>query len=283
MASSRHLPTTSVDPVARNAVSTLPSGIGKITAADLKERLAPFNKDITSKDIKFLMNNQEEITFTELYHLLSDNELTDFDPIAEAFKLYDPNDTGYVDMKTVKEFFKKAGYGLLSEGDVDAILQMADADRDGKLGLGDFRKLIRIGQEAPSTEVDALTTEGDVVPTENGGLTTEGDGVLTENGGLTTEGDGVPTENGGLTTEGDGVPTENGGLTTEGDGVATGNGGLTTEGDGVATGNGGLTTEGDGVATGNGGLTTEGATVPTESHSPTTGGNIPSTEAEALT
>lgn len=98
MASSRHLPTTSVDPVARNAVSTLPSvivfissyvsgaeywsekrlygwpgisstrkcignhsrlvesyslqGIGKITAADLKERLAPFNKDITSKDIK---------------------------------------------------------------------------------------------------------------------------------------------------------------------------------------------------------------------------------------
>lgn len=93
------------------------------------------------------MNNQEEITFTELYHLLSDNELTDFDPIAEAFKvhltvyyryhsawqLYDPNDTGYVDMKTVKEFFKKAGYGLLSEGDVDAICKSALEIPDGML------------------------------------------------------------------------------------------------------------------------------------------------------
>ena len=31
------------------------------------------------------------------YRLLANNELTDYDPVAEAFKVYDPHETGFVD------------------------------------------------------------------------------------------------------------------------------------------------------------------------------------------
>ncbi|KAF4733367.1 hypothetical protein FOZ62_004039 [Perkinsus olseni] len=161
---------TQVDPVARNSRGGVLvreealrvawdffdfKGAGKITVNDLKERLVPFNKNITSKDLKFMMNNQNEMTFKELFALLRGNQLTGFDPAAEAFKMYDPQNTGYVNMDTVKEFFGSAGYGALSDDDTKAILQAADADGDGKLGLEDFRKLIPIGQGALKTEDQA--------------------------------------------------------------------------------------------------------------------------------
>ncbi|KAF4702454.1 hypothetical protein FOZ63_030752 [Perkinsus olseni] len=128
-------------------------GAGKITVNDLKERLVPFNKNITSKDLKFMMNNQNEMTFKELFALLRGNQLTGFDPAAEAFKMYDPENTGYVNMDTVKEFFGSAGYGTLSDDDTKTILQAADADGDGKLGLEDFHR-----RASPTVAVPVDTT-----------------------------------------------------------------------------------------------------------------------------
>jgi len=80
-------------------------GQGKLTAADIKRRLSTFYHNVSNKEIKFLLNNQPEISFDELYELLKDNQLTNFDPVKEAFKVYDPQDTGFVDMSVVKEFF----------------------------------------------------------------------------------------------------------------------------------------------------------------------------------
>ncbi len=37
--------------------------------------------------LRFLMNNQAEISFAELYTLLKDNQLGNFDPVKEAFKV----------------------------------------------------------------------------------------------------------------------------------------------------------------------------------------------------
>ncbi|KAF4661879.1 hypothetical protein FOL47_006511 [Perkinsus chesapeaki] len=129
-------------------------GTGRINANDLKQRLVPFNSAITSKELKFLLNNQSEITFQELYALLRDNQLATFDPAAEAFKMYDTRNTGYVDLDKVKEFFEEAGYGKLSDDDMKAILKVADADGDGRIGLEDFRKLIPIGQKTVSSSED---------------------------------------------------------------------------------------------------------------------------------
>ena len=40
-----------------------------------------------TKDFKFLMGNEKEMTLDSLRDLLLDNEITGFDPVAEAFKV----------------------------------------------------------------------------------------------------------------------------------------------------------------------------------------------------
>ncbi|CEL99346.1 unnamed protein product [Vitrella brassicaformis CCMP3155] len=122
-------------------------GQGKLTAAELRRRLAVFYKNISLKEVKFLMNNQSEIGFDELYDLLKDNQLTNFDPVREAFKVYDPQETGFVDLAVVKQCFQQLGYGDLSAEDMRILIQTADADGDGKIGLDDFRLMVSFGQQ----------------------------------------------------------------------------------------------------------------------------------------
>ena len=38
-------------------------------------------------EYRFLMNNKNEITFEDLRELLMDNEVKNFDPVVEAFKV----------------------------------------------------------------------------------------------------------------------------------------------------------------------------------------------------
>ena len=66
------------------------SGKGKITLNDLKNRLGAFYKNVPLREYKFLMNNQSELTLDDLRNLLENNEIKNFDPVAEAFKVYDP-------------------------------------------------------------------------------------------------------------------------------------------------------------------------------------------------
>lgn len=102
-------------------------GKGHITMNDLKKRLGVFYQSLSLREYKFLMNNkvllfrkneciyarldihrheltlilthsQQELTESDLYQLLAHNELTNYDPVAEAFKIYDPNETGYIDI-----------------------------------------------------------------------------------------------------------------------------------------------------------------------------------------
>lgn len=122
----------------------------KLTMGDIKRRLQTFYKDITSREVKFLLNNQPEISFEDLYALLRDNQLTNFDPVKEAFKVYDPHNTGFVDMDVVKSFFKELGYGEISEEDAKIIVETAGG-KDGRIGLDDFRMMVPFGQPTEDT------------------------------------------------------------------------------------------------------------------------------------
>ena len=42
---------------------------------------------MTAKDYRFLMNGQRELAEEDLMELLKDNEIVNFDPVAEAFKV----------------------------------------------------------------------------------------------------------------------------------------------------------------------------------------------------
>ena len=60
---------------------------GKITIANLKKRLSVFFPEMTAKDYRFLMNGKRELCEEDLLELLKDNEIVNFDPVAEAFKV----------------------------------------------------------------------------------------------------------------------------------------------------------------------------------------------------
>ena len=60
---------------------------GKITLASLKKRLGVFFPDRSAKDYRFLMNGKRELAEHDLIELLMDNDITNFDPVAEAFKV----------------------------------------------------------------------------------------------------------------------------------------------------------------------------------------------------
>ena len=118
------------------------SGSGKITLADLKNRLGAFYKNVPLREYKFLMNNQSELTLDDLRSLLENNEIKNFDPVAEAFQVYDPQETGYVDTNVLKGIFEKLGFGTITKEDIQILVDTADIDKDGKISLEDFRNMI---------------------------------------------------------------------------------------------------------------------------------------------
>ena len=121
------------------------SGKGKITLNDLKSRLGAFYKNVPLREYKFLMNNQSELTLDDLRNLLENNEIKNFDPVAEAFKVYDPQETGYVDTSVLKGIFEKLGFGTITKEDIQILVDTADVDKDGRVSLEDFRAMISQG------------------------------------------------------------------------------------------------------------------------------------------
>jgi Ca2+-binding EF-hand superfamily protein len=118
---------------------------GRITMQDLKKKVSLFAKEMTNRDFKFLMAGKNDIELKELYDILKYNELEDFDPIAEAFKFYDPEGTGYVDEKRLREIFSMLGYEDLTSGDYNILLECASSSLEkDRISLDDFRKLIPI-------------------------------------------------------------------------------------------------------------------------------------------
>lgn len=73
------------------------------------------------------------MTLSDLRELLVDNEVQDFDPVAEAFKAYDPDGTGFVDPSALRIIFAGLGFGDLTADDITILVEAADADGDGRV------------------------------------------------------------------------------------------------------------------------------------------------------
>jgi len=122
-------------------------GKGFITLSDLKKRLGVFYQNLSLREYKFLMNNKSELTESDLLALLQSNELAHYDPVAEAFKIYDPADTGFVDLEVFREILANLGFGDITEQDVQTLIDSADLDGDGRVGLQDFRRMLPSASE----------------------------------------------------------------------------------------------------------------------------------------
>lgn len=115
----------------------------RMTTTNLRARLSIFYDKLTPKDAKLLMNEEDEISEEYLRVLLLGNEVKDFDPVAEAFKAYDPEETGFISREMLRYVFERLGYGTLSEEDLNILISCADADQDGRINLSDFRQMMQ--------------------------------------------------------------------------------------------------------------------------------------------
>lgn len=81
------------------------------------------------------MTGKDILSIDDLYGILKNNELENFDPVTESFKYLDPQGIGQVNMERLKELFSFMGYGDLTENDLKLILEVGDTDEDGAISL----------------------------------------------------------------------------------------------------------------------------------------------------
>jgi Ca2+-binding EF-hand superfamily protein len=122
------------------------SGTGVLKPRDLKARLSAFYPHMTNKEYRFLIS-EPNFTVDSLWGLLENNAITNFDPVREAFRVYDPNSTGYVDVETLNQIMSRMGYGDMTKDDMDVLIKTADVDGDGRISLEDFRSMLSFNKK----------------------------------------------------------------------------------------------------------------------------------------
>lgn len=124
-------------------------GKGRLTAKDLHARLSVFYPSLQVKDVRSLIT-KEVFTKEVLRRLLENNQLAGFDPVKQAFSVYDPGNTGFADVETLRRIFADLGFGEISDEDVGVLIEASDVDGDGRISLEDFRQMVRRGCFAPA-------------------------------------------------------------------------------------------------------------------------------------
>mmetsp|Transcript_11835 Transcript_11835/g.22534 ORF Transcript_11835/g.22534 Transcript_11835/m.22534 type:complete len:206 (-) Transcript_11835:334-951(-) len=96
---------------------------------------------LTHKEIKSLIG-PNGMKFEKLRKLLVDNDLVDFDPCAEAFKVLDPEGSGEIDLEILSRLIGRLpGMKEVTREDLEFIMMHMDNDKDGSIGLEDFAKV----------------------------------------------------------------------------------------------------------------------------------------------
>jgi len=89
-----------------------------------------------------MMNNKKELSLEDLHELLDRNDIANFDPVEEAFKLYDTENVGCIDKARLRDVFIAYGFDDMTSADLDILAKAADVDGDGRITLGDFRQML---------------------------------------------------------------------------------------------------------------------------------------------
>jgi Ca2+-binding EF-hand superfamily protein len=113
----------------------------KLGLLELKKRLPIINPNFPLSEISTLTNGKNEIKSQELYDLLKENDLGDYDPVAEAFKILDNKNKGEVELERIVELFSVLGLGNIDRKDKEILMECLDIDKDGKITYEDFKNL----------------------------------------------------------------------------------------------------------------------------------------------
>jgi len=70
------------------------------------------------------MNNKKEMSMEELKDLLMDNEITNFDPVAEAYRVFDQHGEGALSGEKLRQAFVAYGMGELADEELDILIRV---------------------------------------------------------------------------------------------------------------------------------------------------------------
>jgi Ca2+-binding EF-hand superfamily protein len=142
------------------AVRWLSKGRDKLTLKDLRDRLSPFYPDMPISELKFLMGDKKELTSDDIHQLLKDNTITNFDPVSEAFDVFDIDGTGSADLGYMSSILQQLGFDKLTDEDRDVIMKTADIDGDGRVSKEDFRAMLVRSMKGAETRAQKAKTTG---------------------------------------------------------------------------------------------------------------------------
>ncbi|GAQ85989.1 hypothetical protein KFL_002640100 [Klebsormidium nitens] len=115
----------------------------EFTDENLLERCSPFYPALTGKDVRLLMGHgaMSADKLRKVVHIARHRDLAAFDPIAEAFKVLDPRETGHADMDVLADLLAHLpGVHRLTDEDRRFLLKISDIDGDGLISEADFRR-----------------------------------------------------------------------------------------------------------------------------------------------
>lgn len=104
-----------------------PENTGQLTLQSLKKRLGPLLPEMSAKDYRFLMNNKKEMNVEDLRELLIENEVSNHDPMFDAFRIFDPKNTGYIDEDKLRLAFQSFGLGELSDEELEILKRVRES------------------------------------------------------------------------------------------------------------------------------------------------------------
>ncbi|KAK9816826.1 hypothetical protein WJX72_005490 [[Myrmecia] bisecta] len=120
-----------------------PEGKPSLTLAEVLQTSHIFFPHTSPKDLRAILG-PGSVTLHKLQALLESVPRLDHDPKAAAFRHLDPSISGFADVQIMRHMLEQLpGIGEMTDEDLEVLLLVADADRDGRVSLQDFVNLER--------------------------------------------------------------------------------------------------------------------------------------------
>ena len=117
-----------------------PAGKGAVSKEAVQARLALF-PGAAEHGLQDLKGLESSLSKKSLGKMLKSNKVTEFDPVAEAFRVLDPAGNGNVDMAVIREIFRGLGMGELTTDEIN-VIRRSGGNSSGFITLEDFRALL---------------------------------------------------------------------------------------------------------------------------------------------
>jgi len=112
-----------------------------ISRKDFIKQTNKLKLDISDEEIGELFHNRDHVTFKELHELLDENTLCESDPFIDAFRLFDPDLSGYISVGTLRYLMEPFFDSQLKFEDLRVILDSVQSS-DNRVSYAQYRDLI---------------------------------------------------------------------------------------------------------------------------------------------